>query len=106
MATELTDDNFHDSIASGLVLVDFWAAWCAPCHALSPILEQVADEVKDKVKIFKLNVDENPHVAMEHQVRSIPTVKLFKDGEVVQEFIGVNPKPLYVTAINAHTPND
>lgn len=103
MALDLTDANFKEQTSKGLVLVDFWAVWCPPCHALAPILEHVADEVKDKAVVAKLNVDENPKISMEHRISAIPTVKLFKDGEVVEEFIGVNPKPTYVEAINKHS---
>ncbi len=103
MALKLTDQDFKDKTAKGLVLVEFWADWCAPCHALAPILEQVEEEVKDKAVIAKLNVDVNPKTSMEHRVTSIPTVKLFKDGEVVEEFIGVNPKPTYIEMIKKHS---
>ncbi|MDD3474604.1 MAG: thioredoxin [Candidatus Dojkabacteria bacterium] len=101
MEKVLTDSNFKDEIASGLVLVDFWAPWCAPCRMLGPIIEEVAGEV-DGVTVGKLNVDENPMVASQFQIMSIPTVMLFKDGEPVETMIGLRPKDAYLQAIEAH----
>lgn len=86
---ELTTDNFNEAIASGTVLVDFWAPWCGPCKMQGPILEKVAGQVGDKAVIAKVNVDENAPLAAQYGVRSIPTLILFKDGEKVQDFIGV-----------------
>jgi thioredoxin 1 len=101
MEVILTDSNFKDEVASGIVLVDFWAPWCGPCRMLGPIIEEVAGEVSD-VKIGKLNVDENPQTAGEFQIMSIPAVMLFKDGEVVETLIGLRPKEAYLEAIEAH----
>ncbi len=101
MNTVLTDANFKDEVASGLVLVDFWAPWCGPCRMLSPIIEEVAGEV-DGVKVGKLNVDENPQVASQFQIMSIPTVMLFKDGELVETMIGLRPKEAYVEVIKKY----
>lgn len=97
----VTDQNFKEEVIDhkGVVLVDMWAPWCGPCQMLGPIIEQVAVDVADKAKVCKLNVDENPETAMEHQVMSIPTVILFKDGKVIDQFIGVQPKDVYVGAI-------
>jgi len=86
---ELTADNFNDTIASGTVLVDFWAPWCGPCKMQGPILDKVAEAIGDKAVIAKVNVDENAPIAAQFGVRSIPTLILFKDGEKTQDFIGV-----------------
>lgn len=90
----LTDDNFDSEINDGAmpVLVDFWAAWCGPCRMLGPIIEDLARQYKGKVKICKLNVDENPDAAKKYNVMSIPTVLLFKDGKVVNQSVGAVPK--------------
>lgn len=101
MEKVLTDSNFKDEIASGLVLVDFWAPWCAPCRMLGPVIEEVANEVEG-VTVGKLNVDENPMVAGQFQIMSIPTVMLFKDGQPVETLIGLRPKEAYLQAIEAH----
>jgi len=94
-AKSVTDDTFAaDVLASEKpVMVDFWAEWCGPCRAVSPILDQIATEHADKIDIVKLNVDENPNTAMEFNITSIPTMKVFKAGEVVKTVIGAKPKP-------------
>jgi thioredoxin 1 len=101
MEKVLTDSNFKDEISSGLVLVDFWAPWCAPCRMLGPIIEEVADEIEG-VTVGKLNVDENPQTAQEFRIMSIPNVILFKDGEPVETLVGLRPKESYLEAIEAH----
>ena len=90
-----TDSNFEQDVLSseGPVLVDFWAEWCGPCRAVSPILDQIATEHSDKIDVVKLNVDDNPETAMKFQITSIPTMKVFKGGEVVKTVIGAKPKP-------------
>jgi len=97
----LTDSNFQDEIKEGLVLVDFWAEWCGPCRMLGPIIEELEKEV-DGVKIAKLNVDEAQQTTMKYSVMSIPTVILFKDGQVVETLVGVRPMEAYLEVINAN----
>ncbi len=98
---ELTVDSFNDAIASGTVLVDFWAPWCGPCKMQGPILDKVAEAVEGKAVIAKVNVDENAPLAAQFGVRSIPTLLLFKDGEKVQDFIGVQQEAALVEALTA-----
>lgn len=89
-----TDQNFDQEVikSNKPTLVDFWAPWCGPCQMMGPIIEELATELGDKAKIGKLNVDENPVTAQNFTVMSIPTVLIFKDGKVVQKFIGVQSK--------------
>ena len=96
---ELNDDNFEQIVEdNNLLLVDFWADWCGPCKMLTPILEQVADEMEG-VTIGKLNVDENPASAGKYGVMSIPTLILFKDGDPVKQFVGVQNEQVLKAAI-------
>jgi thioredoxin 1 len=91
---QLTDDSFEKDVikATTPVLVDFWASWCAPCKAISPVIDSLADEYAGKVTIAKLNVDENPATPGKFGVRGIPTLILFKDGKVVDQVVGAVPK--------------
>jgi thioredoxin 1 len=95
MATKtITDGNFGEEVlsASGPVLVDFWAEWCTPCKAIAPALEQISDELSERVTIAKLNIDENPEAATKYGVMSIPTMILFKNGERAATKVGAEPK--------------
>jgi thioredoxin 1 len=99
-----TDSNLETEVMknTGLALVDFWAEWCGPCRALAPTLDALADEYAGKVKVFKLNVDENPESAQKFKVRGIPTVMLVKDGQIVDQLVGNQPKDSFVAAISKH----
>ena len=99
---EFTDGNFEsDVLASDVpVLVDFWAPWCGPCKMLMPTITELADEFAGKARIGKLNTDENPQTATAHKISAIPTVLLFKDGQVVDKLVGVPPKAQFEEAIN------
>jgi thioredoxin len=90
----LSDSTFDEEIGSSAtpVLVDFWAEWCGPCKMIAPILEEIADENGDTIKIAKLNVDEAPEIARRFEVMSIPTMILFKDGQEAKRLIGAKPK--------------
>ena len=94
-ATPVTTANFEDVVlkSSTPVLVDFWAEWCGPCRAVGPILDQIADEHGDKIKIVKLNIDEESAIAIKYGITSIPTLNVFVNGEVVKTIIGAKPKP-------------
>jgi thioredoxin 1 len=94
-ARSVTDETFASEVLASEkpVMVDFWAEWCGPCRAVSPILDQIASEHGDKIDIVKLNVDENPNTAMEFNITSIPTMKVFKSGDVVKTVVGAKPKP-------------
>ena len=86
---DLNNDNFDDVTSSGVVLVDSWAPWCGPCKMLTPILEKVKEDVGDSAVISKVNVDENPQLASKFGVRSIPTILIFKNGEIKETLVGL-----------------
>ncbi len=89
-----SDENFDAEVLkhSGPVLVDFWAEWCGPCKALGPVLDSIADEYGKKLKVVKVNVDESPNAPQQYKVRGIPTLILFKNGNVVDQLVGNQPK--------------
>lgn len=99
--TELTDDNFEQEVLKSdvPVLVDFWAEWCAPCRAIAPAVEEIAEEYQGKAKVGKLDVDSNPKVAVEYGIRSIPTLLVFKNGEIAEQIIGAVPKAQLVSKL-------
>jgi thioredoxin 1 len=94
MTKELTDQSFQELVASSdkLVLVDFWAPWCGPCKQLTPIIDSLAEEMKDKVTVAKINIDDHPDAAARYNVRGIPTLILFKNGKVADTKVGALPK--------------
>lgn len=100
----VTDENFSTEIegSSGLSMVDFWAAWCGPCRMVAPIVEQLATEYGDKLKVGKVDVDSNPRVAAKFNIRSIPSILFFKDGQHVDTVVGAVPKPALEKKIQQH----
>ncbi len=101
---QFTDDNFHSEVASHQVpvLVDFWAAWCAPCRAIAPHIEDLAAKYAGRVKVGKLNVDEQPNTASTLGIRALPTLLLFKNGHVVEQVVGAVSKDKIDSVIQSH----
>ena len=97
-----TDADFGDSVKSGLVLVDFWAEWCAPCRRLAPTVDQLAEEYNGKLTVAKMNVDENPMTPPNFMIRGIPTLLLFKDGDLKETVVGLADKADLVRMIDKH----
>jgi thioredoxin 1 len=93
LVAHITDADFPKTISEGVTLVDFWAPWCGPCRSIAPVLDELAGELQGKAKIVKINVDENPQVAGQFGIMSIPTLIVFKDGKPVNKMIGGQPKP-------------
>jgi len=103
MVGTTSDATFEKDVlqAGTPVLVDFWAPWCGPCRMVGPIIEQVAQQMEGKVKVYKLNVDENPSTASKYGITGIPTVIVFKEGKVVQQLVGAQPAAVYINALAA-----
>ena len=99
----LTENTFQNEVLKSTepVLVDFWAEWCGPCHRIAPAIEQVAAEFDGRAKVGKVNVDQNATVAAQYGIRSIPTLLFFKDGQVVDQVIGVAPKKVLAEKLDA-----
>jgi len=100
-AASLDESNFKEEIAEGVVLVDFWAPWCGPCKTQAPLLDEVAKSVEGYGRVVKLNVDEEPAVARKYEIRSIPTLIIFKDGGEHKRFQGVTDADTLVSALKA-----
>lgn len=102
---ELTDDNFQSEVieADQPVLVDFWAEWCMPCRMIAPTIDQIAEEYQGKVKVGKVDTDANRDVSVKYGITAIPTILLFKDGEVVKKFVGVTGEQEFVDELSQHT---
>ena len=104
MALELTDGNFQELVLNSdkPVLVDFWAAWCGPCRMLGPIVEELHNDYDGKAVVGQVDVDNNQQIAMQYGIRNIPTVLIFKNGEVVDKFVGVAPKASIAEKLEAY----
>ena len=102
--TQITDDQFESEVikSSTPVLVDFWAEWCGPCKAIAPTLEEIAGDYGDRLKVVKVDVDENRQSATQYGIRSIPSLLLFKDGAEVDRIIGALPKQQLMEKIDSH----
>lgn len=101
MSLEVTDATFSDEVLKSdkPVLVDFWAPWCGPCRMVSPIVDEIGDELADQLKVVKVNTDDNMQTAGQYGITSIPALYVFKDGEVVKQIIGARPKPALLEEI-------
>jgi thioredoxin 1 len=105
MALEITDANFDAEVINSdkPVLIDFWAVWCGPCKLIAPVVEEVSKEYEGRFKVGKMDIDNNPNVAMKYGIRSIPTLLIFKDGKVVDQIVGAVPKNVITSKMDAHT---
>jgi len=104
MALEITDTTFEEIVLKSdkPVMVDFWAQWCGPCKMVGPIIDEISDEYQGKAIVGKVDVDANQEFAAKYGVRNIPTVLVFKNGEVVSRQVGASPKKIYTEVIDAH----
>ena len=104
MAQEFKDASFEEDVLKSdtPVLADFWAPWCGPCRMLAPTVDAISEEYEGKVKVGKVNTDENPQIATQHQINSIPTMMIFKGGEVVERLVGALPKEKITEKLDAH----
>jgi len=104
MAFELTDANFQETALErdGVTVIDFWAEWCGPCRAVSPIVEELSKEYDGRVLVGKVDVDHNPEVSMKYGIRSIPTILILKNGNVVERHVGYATKQVLADKIQAH----
>ena len=98
---DLNKNNIKENIEEGVALVDFWASWCGPCRMIAPAIDQLAEEFENKAKICKVNTEEEPDLTSEYQVRSIPTILFFKNGEIVDQMIGTTTKAKLEEKLNS-----
>lgn len=103
MAFEFTDANFQEEVmdSNGVAVIDFWAEWCGPCRIIAPVIQELSQEYEGKAKIGKLNVDHNPEVSYKFNIRSIPTILILKNGEVVDRHVGTTTKKVLAEKIEA-----
>ena len=103
-AAAVTDSSFKQEVLESEVpvLVDFWAPWCGPCRMVAPVVEEIADQYKEKIKVVKVNTDENPNVASQYGIRSIPTLMIFKGGQRVDMVVGAVPKTTLANTLEKH----
>lgn len=104
MAFQLTDSNFKEQVLDreGITVIDFWAEWCGPCRMISPIIEELATEYDGKALVGKVNVDDNPEISMKYGIRSIPTILILKNGEIVDRHVGTTSKQVLSNKIESH----